>query len=113
LGNRGFTWGEILNLPHLHCFPLNAGILNRIDRSKDSLFDGVCSSGFMAPRPGKVVKVLVKDGEAVRAGQTSLVLEATTMEQATRSPADGVVKQVLVREGDQVTGGQILVVMNK
>ncbi len=75
--------------------------------------DSAVKGGFMAPMPGKVVKVLVKDGDAVKAGQTLLVLEAMKMEQATRSPTDGVVKQVLVREGDQVTAGQILVVMNE
>ena len=75
--------------------------------------DAAVKGGFMAPMPGKVVKVLVKDGEAVKSGQTLLVLEAMKMEQTTRAPADGVVKQVLVREGDQVTAGQILVVMEE
>ena len=75
--------------------------------------DAVVKGGFMAPMPGKVVKVLVKDGQAVKSGQTLLVLEAMKMEQTTRSPADGVVKKVMVREGDQVTAGQILVVMEE
>jgi biotin carboxyl carrier protein len=75
--------------------------------------DSSVKGGFMAPMPGKVVKVHVKDGEAVKAGQVLLVLEAMKMEQATRSPADGVVKKVMVREGEQVTAGQILVVMNE
>ncbi|MFO0596657.1 MAG: biotin carboxylase N-terminal domain-containing protein [Myxococcaceae bacterium] len=73
--------------------------------------DSSLKGGFMAPMPGKVVKVNVKDGEAVKAGQVLLVLEAMKMEQATRSPTDGTVKKVMVREGDQVTAGQILVVM--
>jgi acetyl/propionyl-CoA carboxylase alpha subunit len=75
--------------------------------------DAAVKGGFMAPMPGKVVKVLVKDGEAVKSGQTLLVLEAMKMEQTTRSPADGVVKKVMVREGDQVTAGQILIVMEE
>ena len=75
--------------------------------------DAAVKGGFMAPMPGKVVKVLVKDGESVKSGQTLLVLEAMKMEQTTRSPADGVVKKVLVREGDQVTAGQILIVMEE
>jgi 3-methylcrotonyl-CoA carboxylase alpha subunit len=75
--------------------------------------DSAVKGGFMAPMPGKVVKVLVKDGEAVKAGQVLLVLEAMKMEQTTRSPADGVVKTVRVREGEQVTAGQILVVMEE
>ncbi|MFZ5443929.1 MAG: acetyl/propionyl/methylcrotonyl-CoA carboxylase subunit alpha [Myxococcota bacterium] len=75
--------------------------------------DSAVKGGFMAPMPGKVVKVLVKPGDAVKTGQTLLVLEAMKMEQATRSPADGVVKAVLVREGDQVTAGHILVTMEE
>jgi acetyl/propionyl-CoA carboxylase alpha subunit len=75
--------------------------------------DSAVKGGFMAPMPGKVVKVLVKDGETVKSGQILLVLEAMKMEQTTRSPADGVVKQVKVREGDQVTAGQILIVMEE
>jgi len=73
--------------------------------------DAAVKGGFMAPMPGKVVKVLVKDGESVKSGQALLVLEAMKMEQTTRSPRGGVVKKVLVREGDQVTVGQILIVM--
>jgi acetyl/propionyl-CoA carboxylase alpha subunit len=73
--------------------------------------DAAVKGGFMAPMPGKVIKVNVKPGDAVKAGQVLLVLEAMKMEQATRTPADGTVAQVLVREGDQVTAGQTLVVM--
>jgi biotin carboxyl carrier protein len=73
--------------------------------------DEAVKGGFMAPMPGKVVKVLVKDGEAVKRGQVLLVLEAMKLEQTTVCPEDGVVRQVLVREGDQVTAGQVLAVM--
>ncbi|MBE2249559.1 MAG: biotin/lipoyl-binding protein [Myxococcus sp.] len=73
--------------------------------------DEAVKGGFIAPMPGKVVKVQVRDGEAVTRGQALLVLEAMKMEQTTTSPGDGVVKQVLVREGDQVTAGQVLLVM--
>ena len=73
--------------------------------------DEAVKGGFIAPMPGKVVKVNVKDGDAVKRGQALLVLEAMKMEQTTTSPDDGVVKQVLVREGDQVTAGQVLIVM--
>ncbi len=76
-------------------------------------FDEAVRGGFMAPMPGKVVKVLVGNGEKVKSGQVLLVLEAMKMEQTTRAPADGVVKEVKVREGDQVTAGQVLVVMEE
>jgi acetyl/propionyl-CoA carboxylase alpha subunit len=64
--------------------------------------------GLIAPMPGKVVKVLVKDGDVVKRGQLLMVLEAMKMEQSTTSPEDGTVEHVNVREGDQVTAGQVL-----
>lgn len=73
--------------------------------------DEAVKGGFMAPMPGKVVKVFVKDGDPVTKGQALLVLEAMKMEQTTVAPADGAVKTVSVREGDQVTAGQVLIVM--
>jgi acetyl/propionyl-CoA carboxylase alpha subunit len=73
--------------------------------------DEAVKGGFMAPMPGKVVKVLVKDGQRVEKSQALLVLEAMKMEQTTFAPSDGVVKAVQVREGDQVTAGQVLIVM--
>jgi 3-methylcrotonyl-CoA carboxylase alpha subunit len=75
--------------------------------------DEAVKGGFMAPMPGKVVKVNVKDGQAVKQGEVLIVLEAMKMEQTTTSPVDGVVKQVLVSEGEQVTSGQILIVMEE
>jgi 3-methylcrotonyl-CoA carboxylase alpha subunit len=75
--------------------------------------DEAVKGGFMAPMPGKVVKVHVKDGDRVTQGQPLLVLEAMKMEQTTSSPTDGVVKHVLVREGEQVTAGHVLIVMEE
>jgi biotin carboxyl carrier protein len=71
--------------------------------------DEAVKGGFIAPMPGKVVKVHVSAGDTVTRGQPLLVLEAMKMEQTTLSPDDGVVNQVLVREGDQVTAGQVLI----
>lgn len=58
-----------------------------------------------APMPGKVVKVLVRAGDAVREGQGLLVVEAMKMENEVRSPKDGKVAEVHVREGQAVEGG--------
>lgn len=55
-----------------------------------------------APMPGKVVKVLVKAGDAVTAGQGVVVVEAMKMENELRAPRDGVIKEVLVKEGQPV-----------
>lgn len=58
-----------------------------------------------APMPGKVLAVQVKAGDAVKAGQTLLVLEAMKMEHAILAPGDGTVAEVLYADGDLVAEG--------
>ncbi len=96
---------------HVHT-PRGAVVLREVPRFPAPADEAV-RGGLIAPMPGKVVQVLVKPGDSVKAGQPLLVLEAMKMEQTTRSAADGVVKQVLVREGDQVTAGQVLIAMEQ
>lgn len=65
----------------------------------------------LAPMPGKVVKVLVKAGDDVKARQGLVVVEAMKMENELRSPKDGRVSDVLVAEGASVEAGRLLVVV--
>ncbi len=66
-------------------------------------------STVTAPMPGTVIRVEVTPGDAVRARQPLVVLEAMKMEIPVHSPFDGTVKTVHAAEGDQVAGGSILV----
>ena len=62
-----------------------------------------------APLPGKVVKTLVRSGDAVERGATLVVLEAMKMELSVEAPRRGIVDAVPVAEGDQVVEGAVLV----
>jgi biotin carboxyl carrier protein len=64
-----------------------------------------------APMPGKVVRVLVAPGDAVRARQPLVVIEAMKMENELRATHDGAVADVPVREGMSVEAGALLVVI--
>ena len=64
-----------------------------------------------APMPGKVVKLLVRPGDAVQAGDGVIVVEAMKMENELKAPASGTVKEVRVEEGKPVSGGDVLVVI--
>ena len=64
-----------------------------------------------APLAGTVAKILVAEGDAVKAGQVLLTLEAMKMETEINAPADGTVKGILVAVGDAVQGGQGLVAL--
>lgn len=65
----------------------------------------------LAPMPGKVVKVLVKPGDAVKARQPLIVIEAMKMENELRSGRDGRVAEIAVREGQSVDAGMLLAVV--
>ncbi|AJC71043.1 pyruvate carboxylase [Thermococcus guaymasensis DSM 11113] len=62
-----------------------------------------------APMPGKVVRILVSEGQEVKTGQGLLVLEAMKMENEIPAPKDGVVKKIYVKEGDAVNTGDPLI----
>jgi biotin carboxyl carrier protein len=63
------------------------------------------------PMPGKVVRVLVKQGDAVEAGQGLLVVEAMKMQNEIRSPKSGVIEKLLVTEGQTVNASEPLAVV--
>jgi biotin carboxyl carrier protein len=62
-----------------------------------------------APMPATVVKIHVKPGDAVKKGETVLLLEAMKMELPIRAPGDGVVAAVRCREGDLVQADATLI----
>ncbi len=61
-----------------------------------------------SPMPGVVVAVYVAVGQAVRAGQPLVAVEAMKMEHAVLSPSDGVVTELLVRSGQPVALDELL-----
>ena len=64
-----------------------------------------------APMPGTILKVNVQNGQAVKAGQVLVVLEAMKMENEIMAPKDGTVTQVVVSKGASVDTGAPLVVI--
>jgi biotin carboxyl carrier protein len=63
---------------------------------------------IVAPMPGKVVRLLVKAGDKVEAGQGLLVVEAMKMQNEVRSPKTGTVERLLAKEGQPVNAGEVL-----
>ena len=64
-----------------------------------------------APMPGKIVRVLVAVGDAVKPGQGLVVVEAMKMQNEMKSPRAGHVVEVRARDGAAVVSGEILVVV--
>lgn len=79
-----------------------------------ALLSGVGGAGaggglLSSPMPGKIVKLLVKAGDAVQEGQTLLVMEAMKMQNELKSSATGTVATVHVQEGATVETGASLI----
>lgn len=62
-----------------------------------------------APLPGVITKILVKEGQGVKKGETVLVLEAMKMENNITAEADGTVTGICVSAGDSVMEGTTLI----
>ena len=62
-----------------------------------------------APMPGMVLNILVGEGQAVKKGDSLLVLEAMKMENVLKSPTDGVIKKVVATKGNAVEKNQLLI----
>ena len=66
------------------------------------------AQGVPAPLAGNVYKMMASPGQAVKAGEVVVVLEAMKMETEVRSPADGTVIEVIAKEGDAVQVNDVM-----
>lgn len=58
--------------------------------------------------PGRIVKVLMKQGDKVEEGQPVLILEAMKMQNEIKSPQSGRLGKICPREGESVETGALL-----
>jgi len=65
-----------------------------------------------APMPGKVVRLLVHEGDEVEPGSGVAVVEAMKMQNEIRSTKSGTVERVLAKEGQPVNAGEILCIVS-
>lgn len=63
----------------------------------------------IAPLPGTIIAIAVKEGVTVKVGQELLTLEAMKMKNSIRASREGKVKAIQVNIGDQVRHGQTLI----
>jgi biotin carboxyl carrier protein len=64
-----------------------------------------------APMPGKVIRIMVREKDAVKAGESLLVMEAMKMQNEMKSPKDGKVQKILTAEGSTVNAGDTLAII--
>ncbi len=83
----------------------------RPGRPPDPAVSGSGPQRVAAPMPGKIVRVLVKIGDAVTARQGLVVVEAMKMENELRAGRDGTIAELHAQEGQSVEAGALLVVI--
>jgi pyruvate carboxylase len=66
-----------------------------------------------APMPGRVIDLVTKVGEQVRAGQKLMVTEAMKLETVIKAPLTGLVREIVVGAGESVEAGDLLVVIDE
>lgn len=66
---------------------------------------------IVSPMPGKVVKIPVKAGDRLQAGDIVVVIEAMKMQSNYKVTSDCRIKEILVQEGDNIAGEQTLITL--
>ena len=72
-------------------------------------FSSKKESEIKAPMPGRVLDVVVQEGDRISKGDNVVVLEAMKMENVIKSPTDGIVKNVCVIKEEAVEKNQVLI----
>lgn len=67
------------------------------------------NTDIKAPMPGKVLSVVVNEGDEVKKGDAILILEAMKMENVLKAEGDCIIKRVLVNTEESVEKNQILI----
>jgi biotin carboxyl carrier protein len=99
---------------HLWVGPLRYAVQLRDPRSLRSRAgadDGKGPRKLIAPMPGKVVRVLLREDSQVEAGEGVVVVEAMKMQNEIKSPKKGVVRKIVASEGAAVNAGDVLAVV--
>jgi biotin carboxyl carrier protein len=88
-----------------------ASIIDRKHRRATTDHSQEGQQHLIAPMPGKIVRVLLCQGDDVEAGQGVVVVEAMKMQNEIKSPKSGRVVEVRVSEGATVNANQVLAVV--
>ncbi len=82
-----------------------------IDELGLTLKDKIVEGDSIAPMPGLILDVMVKEGQEVKEGDALVILEAMKMENVMSASKDGLIKKVHVKKGDAVDKKQLLIEM--
>ena len=86
---------------------------NKLDLTLDKMgikrtFEAV-NTDVKAPMPGKVLQIMVSQGDSIEKGQPLLILEAMKMENVIKSDCNATIKSMHINQLDSVESGQLLI----
>ncbi len=94
---------EVQLIPQLEAVP-SGGVPQAVTQAEAKGIPKASQPGdATAPMPGRVVRILVEEGQPVNEGQTVAIVEAMKMENEIHAPITGIVKKIFVKPGDNVT----------
>ena len=85
--------------------PVISEVRQEVQKGRDEVLRGDVVTSML---PGVVLKILVKPGDRVKAGEPVIIIESMKMENEIVSPVDGVVGEVLVKEGQRIEAGDVV-----
>lgn len=106
-GNRVLLFEVNDSTRAVKIFDKQSNIVNNVSQKQKANLEDKNEIGTSIP--GKVAKILVKEGEAVKENQTVAIIEAMKMETAITASINGEVKLVAVKEGQLVESGDLLI----
>ncbi|AUG53304.1 acetyl/propionyl/methylcrotonyl-CoA carboxylase subunit alpha [Thalassospira marina] len=87
--------------------------LEMVDPAENATANAAGGGSLNAPMPGKIIAVMAKTGDAVKAGDKLVIMEAMKMEHTISAPVSGTVREVYFAVGDQVGDGDELIAIEE
>lgn len=106
---NGTQWKKLASLSPNESLVSNSEMYKVYRGFKPSGLNKGGAGALITQMPGKVVKLMKKEGDKVAKGETVLILEAMKMENEIKSGADGIIKSVNVKEGQALEAGFLMV----
>ena len=85
------------------------GLAYLIDSSADKGVEAESGNAIIAPMPGKIISVKVKEGDSVKSGDPLIVMEAMKMEMTLEAPRDAIVLALHIQNEALVAGNTVLI----
>lgn len=108
---RDDSW-DVLIRGELYAVKVQDERAYRLAKARSSVIVFTGDATLKSPMPGIIIAVPVRKGQAVKKGDSLIILESMKMENELRSPRDGVISRVFVQPGANVEKNQSLIVIS-